>query len=648
MTARHPARIARAAAALAAAAILATTAACSADDPAPPEPEPPAAPEEFTAANVDAWLDATIPGALEESGIAGAVVAVVGDGQVLTTRGFGYADTASRTEADPAETLFRPGSVSKVFTATAVMQLVQQGELDLDTDVAAYLDFEIERGYDDDLTLRHLLSHTAGFEERIAGLIGSEGAEANLREALATDPPEQVFRPGTTPSYSNYGNALAGYIVERVSGMPFEDYIDEHLLAPLGMASSSFRQPLPEDLAERLSEAYGAAGGPAQPFEYVGTPPAGSLSATADDMAQFMLAQLGAHPDGIELLDAATRELMYSPALTEESLGAFAGAQRMTLGWFQEDQNGHRVVGHGGDTNWFHSHLNLYPDDGAGIFVSFNSSGTQGYETAGLRADLMRDFADRYFPGETETAAVGGWDAELIAGTYYSSRGSQSTFLSALDVFATTKATALDDGRLYFESDPGTLEPGVFEPVGDGVWKEAGGDRTIAVRIEDGEVTGIVHDAAFTLLPLETERAIGLPALIAAVAVLLLGLLAWPAAAVYRRLRHRPGPGREGRRWRVLVRIGAACSVLAIAGWVAVVLMAMALQDPSAALIRTVQVLQLIGALGLIPAAVKLVGEIRRKAGWKAVTGTVITFLALAAVADFAIEFQLLSPNITY
>ncbi|WP_112133376.1 serine hydrolase domain-containing protein [Glycomyces dulcitolivorans] len=647
MTARHPARrrLGGTAAALAAVAILAT--ACSTSDPELPEPETPAAPEELTAANVDAWLDATLPGMLEDAGVAGATVAVVGDGQVLTTRGFGYADTAAGVEVDPAETLFRPGSVSKVFTATAVMQLVEQGELDLDADVSEYLDFAIERRYDDDLTLRHLLSHTAGFEERIAGLIAFEGDDVNLRDALATDPPEQVFRPGTTPSYSNYGNALAGYIVERVSGMPFEDYIDQNLFQPLGMGSSSFEQPLPAELANRISDGYANADGPAQPFEYVGTPPAGALSATADDMAQFMLAQLGTHPGGVELLDAATRELMYTPALDEDSLAEFAGAQRMTLGWFQEDQNGHRIVGHGGDTNWFHSHLNLYPDDGAGIFVSFNSSGTKGSETLGMRADLMGAFADRYFPGETETVADGS-DAEDLAGVYYSSRGSQSTFLSVIDLLNTTEITALDDGRLYFAADPGTMEPGVFESVGGGVWKEVGGDRTIAVRTEDGEVTGIVHDAAFTLLPLDADRRIAFPLLIASFTVLLLSLLAWPAATIWRRLRHRPGPGREGRRWRVLVRIGAASSVLAVLGWLAIILIAMSLQDLSPALIRTVQVLQLVGALGLIPAVVKLVGEIRRKAGWKAVTGTVVVFLALSAVADFAFGFQLLSPNITY
>ncbi|GAA1679832.1 hypothetical protein GCM10009830_28600 [Glycomyces endophyticus] len=648
MTARHSAwsRTGRTAAALAAVAVLAT--ACGTGDPDLPEPETPAAPEEFTAANVDAWLDATVPEMLEEAGIAGATVAVVGDGQVLTTRGFGFADVDGGVEVDPAETLFRPGSVSKVFTATAVMQLVEQGLVDLDADVSEYLDFDIPREFDEDLTLRHLLTHTGGFEERVSGLIAFEGTGAHLREALATDPPEQVFRPGTTPSYSNYGNALAGYIVERVAGVPFEEYIAVELLQPLGMDSSSFEQPLPADLADRMSNGYASADGPAQPFEHVGTPPAGALSATADDMAQFMLAQLGARPDGVELLDAATREQMYSPALDGGSLAEFAGAQRMTLGWFQEDQNGHRVVGHGGDTNWFHSHLNLYPDDGAGIFVSFNSSGTAGTETLGLRADLMAGFADRYFPGETEAAVAEGWSADDVAGTYYSSRGSESTFLSALGVFNTTEVTALDDGRLYFAADPGTQEPGVFEPVGGGVWREVGGDRTIAVRTEDGEVTGIVHDAAFTLLPLDVERELSAPLLAAAVAVLLLALLAWPAGAVYRRLRRRPGPGREGRVSRALVRVGAACAVLAIAGWVAIVVMAMSLQEPSAALIRTVQVVQLIAALGLIPAVVRFVGEIRRKAGWRAVTGTVVVFLALAAVADFAIEFHLLSPNISY
>jgi len=639
-------------AALGAAAILATTAACGQADPDLPGPETAAAPEAFTQENVDAWLDATLPDMLEDNKIAGATVAVVGDGQVVTTRGFGYADAAG-VEVDPAQTLFRAGSVSKVFTATAVMQLVEQGELDLDADVSEYLDFELERGYDEDITLRNLLSHTAGFEERLTGLIAFDEKEVDLRAALAIDPPEQVYRPGTTPSYSNYGNSLAGYIVQQVSGVQFEQYIEDNIFKPLHLDSASFRQPLPEDLAERVSNGYIESDGPAQDFEYVGTPPAGSLSITADDMAQFMLAQLGTHPDGVELLTDATREEMFTPALTEETLGAFAEAQQLALGWFEEDQNGYRVVGHGGDTNYFHTHLNLYPDDGAGIFVSFNSSSADGATTLGLRSDLMAGFADRYFANETETAATVFDDATLedakqIEGTYYSSRGFHSTFLSAIDLFSTTEITALDDDRLYFAVDPGTAEPGVFEQVGDNLWREVDGERTIAVRIEDGQVTGIVHDAAFTLLPMETQRSLRLPFLIGGTAFLLIGLLAWPTAALYRKLRHRPGPGREGQLARTLVRVGAAVSLLALAGWVVLFLQILELQDPPAAAIRAVQILQFIGALGTIPAVFKLVGEIRRKSGWLPITVTVLTILAFSTVVNFAIEFQMLSPNISY
>ncbi|WP_051704132.1 serine hydrolase [Glycomyces sp. NRRL B-16210] len=641
-------------AALGAALVLAT-AACGQADPDLPEVDaaPVGAAEELTRANVDAWLDETLPALLERDGIAGASVAVVGGGEVVTTRGFGYADTGegggAPVEVDPADTLFRAGSVAKVFTATAVMQLVASGDLDLDTDVSAYLDFEIERNFDDDLTLRHLLSHTPGFEERITGLIATEG-EVDLREVLATDPPEQVYRPGTTPSYSNYGNSLAGYIVERVSGVPFEQYVEEHLFAPLGMDSSSFRQPLPEALRERVSNGYLDGDGPAQPFEIVGTPPAGSLSITADDMAQFMLAQLGTHPDGTELLDAATRELMYSPALTEETLGAFAGAQRMTLGWFEEDQNGHRIVGHGGDTNFFHTHLNLYLEDGAGIYLSLNSSGNAEARTLALRSAIMSGFADRFFPGESPAgdgtdASV---DAEAIAGTYYSSRGFHSNFLNVIDLIGTVKIEALDDGRLYFPLDPVAEGPNVYEHIGADVWREIDGERAIAVRTENGEVTGIVQDAVITYLPMEADRELGLPLLLGAVAVLVLGLLAWPVAAVYRRLRHRPGPGREGRLWRALVRVGAVATLLALVGWAMIIMQILTLQDPATAAIRAVQALQVIGALGLVPAVLGLVGEIRRKAGWRAVTGTALTLLALSAVMNVAIQFQLLSPNITY
>lgn len=652
-------------AAIGAAAVLAATTACGQTDPDLPEPPSggDAAPEELTRADVDAWLDDTLPAALEEHGIAGAVVAVVHDGAVVTTRGFGHADTGEGgtdpVEVDPEDTLFRVASISKVFTATAALQLVEQGELDLDTDVSAYIDFELNRSYDEDITLRHLLSHTAGFEERLQGMFAPGDGPVDLREPLATDPPEQVYRPGTTPSYSNYGNALAGYIVQRVSGETFEEYTENHLFEPLGMDSSTFRQPLPEHLRDRVSNGYVDGSGPARPFETVGTPPAGALTMSATDMARFMLAQLGSLPEQT-LLSDQTRELMFSPALGEESLGGFVEADRMTLGWFEEDRGGHRILGHGGDTDLFHSHLHLYPDDGAGVFISLNSTGNEATATVGLREEFMDGFADRYFPGEPGTdaadeAAPAAFDeatmkenAERIAGAYTSSRNFHSTFLSVFDLLMKSEITALDDGRLYFANYPATGQPAVYEQIGESTWREVGGDRTIAVRMEDGEVTGIVHDSAFTLLPIGPDRTAWLPMLVGAAALLLLGLLAWPAGAVYRKARKRPSPEREGRAMRVLVRVGAACTLLAFAGWAAIMLAIGGFADIPTAAIRAVQALQVIGALGMVPAVVKAIGEIRRKAGWKPVTGTVLMLLALSTAFNFAVQFQMLSPNISY
>ena len=181
--------------------------------------------------------------------VAGAVVVVVKDGETLLHKGYGYADVAARKPVDPATTLFRTGSVSKLTTWTAVMQLVEQGKLDLDADVNGYLDFEIPAREGQPITLRQIMTHTPGFEERIKDLIIPEGESFDpLDVYLKHWVPTRIFAPGTTPAYPNYATALAGYIVARVSGLSFDDYVEQHIFAPLGMQHSTFRQPLPENL----------------------------------------------------------------------------------------------------------------------------------------------------------------------------------------------------------------------------------------------------------------------------------------------------------------------------------------------------------------------------------------------------------------
>src|SRR5688572_10334320 len=203
-----------------------------ADASAPQAPTPATA--ALTAADVEAWLDGFVPYALQTADIAGAVVVVVKDGQVLAQKGFGYSDVAARKPVDPNLTLFRPGSISKLFTWTAVMQLVEQGKLDLDTNVNTYLDFKIPERDGGPVTLRHIMTHTAGFEEQVKELMGVEGEiNPTLGEHLREWVPNRIFAVGTTPAYSNYATALAGYIVERAAGVPFDDYLDEHIFKPL-------------------------------------------------------------------------------------------------------------------------------------------------------------------------------------------------------------------------------------------------------------------------------------------------------------------------------------------------------------------------------------------------------------------------------
>src|SRR5437879_10225476 len=239
---------------------------------ATPETTPPPA---LTKADFETFLDGLIPSQLQNRNLAGAVVSVVKDGQVLFQKGYGYADVEEKKPVLPDQTLYRPGSISKLFTATAVMQLLEQGNLDLDRDVTDYLDFPIPKTYPEPITLRQLLTHTSGFEETLKNLfVAHESDMTPLRTYPANQMPARIFPPGKVPSYSNYGFTLAGYLVERVSGEKFEQYITNHILQPLRMTNSTFDQPLPPQLAAQMSKAYLIASKKPRDFEFVQVAPA--------------------------------------------------------------------------------------------------------------------------------------------------------------------------------------------------------------------------------------------------------------------------------------------------------------------------------------------------------------------------------------
>ncbi|MBO9718235.1 MAG: beta-lactamase family protein [Pseudoxanthomonas sp.] len=524
----------------------------------------------LTREDAEAWLDGFMPYALAAGDVAGAVVVVVKDGQILVQKGYGYANLAERIPVDPERTLFRPGSVSKLFTWTAVMQLVEQGKLDLDADLNQYIDFRVPPRDGKPITLRQVMTHTTGFEEQIRGLITSDQGEITpLAEALKHWVPERIHTPGTTPAYSNYATAIAGYIVQRVSGMPFDDYIERNIFQPLGMDSSSFRQPLPPALLARMSNGYAKASeGEPKPYEFISLAPAGSLASSGTDMARFMIAHLqdGAFGDA-RILKAETAQKMHSTGQT--SVGPL---NKMMLGFYETTVNGHRAISHGGDTQWFHSDLQLFLDDGVGLFVSMNSSGREG-ATGNIRYALSRGFADRYFPPAPAAPAKGvsAEDAKLhaqqIAGTYTSSRRPDSNLLSLANLLGPVKVVVNQDGTI---SVTAALAPGgapkKWREVSPYLWQDTASTDRLAADVVNGEVARFSMEPYAPIMVfqrLSTWNALAMPLLFASLGVVLITVLAWPVSALVRRYygaRYRlQGADARAHRW---ARIGALLALL--------------------------------------------------------------------------------------
>jgi len=524
-----------------------------------------AAAQPMTLADTQAWLDGLMPAALKMAQVPGAVVVIVKDGQPLIQKGYGYADWDRRVPVDAERTLFRPGSVSKLFTWTAVMQLVEQGQLNLDADLNQYLDFKIPQFNGKAMTLRHVLTHTTGFEETARDLITYTGKSPDLAKVLKDYIPPALYEPGARPGYSNYATALAGYIVQRVSGLPFDDYVEQKIFTPLGMRHASFRQPLPPALGPLMSQGYEKQGDPGKGFEIVSLAPAGSLSATGADMGRFMLAFLQQGQLGeARLLKPETVKQMHGQ-LTKPMPDLLG----IGLGFYQHDINGHRVVGHGGDTILFHTDLLLFVDDGIGLYISVNSPGKDG-QGKWLRDRVLESFADRYLPDARPATArqvddaTAKQHAQQLAGSYQSTRREDSTFFSLLPLLSPLKVEALDDGRVALEL---AGSRSVFREVKPYLWEEEHGKRRLQAIVENGRVVrwGLEpYVFAFVFEPVPALSG-GLALLLAGIALvtLLLTALLWPVAAVLRRRHGVAAPGRP----LLAVRIASVLVLLTVALW---------------------------------------------------------------------------------
>ncbi len=405
-------------------------------DPSPVGPQ-------ITAENVAAFFDTAFNVQRQDHKLAGAVVSVVYRDEVLFKRGYGWADLENRVPADPDRSLFRIASISKTFVWTAIMQLVEQGKLDLEDDVNTYIDFQIPATFEEPIRIRHLLTHTPGFEEKGTGSTARTAEDLlPLGEYLAAQAPARVRPPGEHVSYSNYGASLAGYIIERVSGLSWADYVDEYILKPLQMNSTNTQSPLVADFSARHATGYKYQAGRfiSTPFEFHHGAPAGHMSTTADDMTRFMLAHLnGGELGEARILGEATTRQMQTPLFAP-----YDGIEPILHGFYRSDRNGQLVFGHGGDTNQFHSDMSLIPGHELGVFVSFNSD-----PGSRARSNLIAAFIDHFFPvaflrAAPEAIAV---NLEDYAGEYISLRTNVSTF-ERLSILVDSLSISLQDDEL--------------------------------------------------------------------------------------------------------------------------------------------------------------------------------------------------------
>jgi CubicO group peptidase (beta-lactamase class C family) len=509
------------------------------------EPVEPASSVEVGA--IVAFMDSEIPSTMEDHDTPGGVFVLVADGDIAHAQGYGHTDTDQDTAIDPRRTRFDIGSVSKLLTATAVMQQVEQGRLDLHADVDTYLtEVRVPEAFGQPVTPAHLLTHTAGFAEHylLGSMTSQPGQVAPLAEILSPLP-ERVRPPGVAHQYDNIGMALAGHLVEVASGDTFEDYVTAQILEPLGMTRSSYGRPVPDahDVTpHEMVPGLGTTG--AVPPVYVTATPTGGLWTTGEDMAAFMLAHLadGEH-DGTRILESSSVAAMQDTQFTPHPASPGIG-----YGFFEHNPGPHRGVQHGGSWVGASAHLYLLPEADLGFFVAFNhGSGVEFTHT------LIYEALEHAFPEDHEATAeptADDTDLGALAGQYRWNRHDRSTFMRLVSTLTSSRLQVTDqgDGTLGTTMAPFHLLPdATWLPSDAGVFVERGGTGTLVFDTDDtGAVDGLHAAGAqlFSMEPIAWYDTAGFVAGLLAffLAVALIAAVGWPAGALRRRLRQRGEP----------------------------------------------------------------------------------------------------------
>jgi len=503
------------------------------------------------------FFDQSIPDALVKNKVPGTVVSVVSGDQIAFSKGYGLSNVEDKVPFDSDRSLVRIASISKLFTFSAVMQQVQAGRLDLNADVNRYLTaFKIPATYPQPITVRDLMDHTTGFEDRIIGTgARTAGDVIPLEQELARTMPARIRPPGQISAYSNYGAALAGYLVSKVSGQPYDQYVEQNLFGPLAMTHSTATEPVPASLATNQARSYNSDETPMRrvPFEFDQWAPDGSISATANDMAHFMIAHLndGKYGDASILSPATTAQMHQVSFAADARLAGYAH------GFMARNLNGHQVLEHDGSWEAFESVLITIPGCHLGLFMSANSTGGVDALTPVIPAFLRRFAPAPSTPDPVPTPAATApfTPSEPTAGFYEPTRHNETGLEKVLNLLGPSRMVIDPDGTLHFRNK-------VWTTGGDGLYQPAdGSDHLVFLRGPDGQRYVATDGPDLQLMPtVETLPfnlyVVGAGAVIAisALIVLLIGLI--------RRLVRRPGPATG--RWRLARALAGGAAILSV------------------------------------------------------------------------------------
>lgn len=504
----------------------------------------------LTPTDLASFADSAFADYLRGSSSPSLAFVVVKDGSIVFARGYGSEDAAGSRRVDPESTVFWLASLSKLVTTEAILREVDRGRVALSKPAAEYLGWRLpsREGWPA-ITVEHLLTHTAGLDEPfMQGSVDDTSRLVPLSNYLSRTRWRAGTRPGDVLRYSNHGMALAGMIVERTSGLPFAEYVEREIFAPAGMKYSSFRQPVPTELARRIATA-----GTDDVVDYLLPSPAGSLVGTAADMGRFLIGQL----------DAAGPRAASIRAMHATHWRAHPAVPGVALGWFETKLGGIHGLYHTGARHHF-SVAWLAPSRRVGLFLVHSMR--QGGPYQDLRTDVVRAFAQRYFA--RDSVASGARASLPVAGVYRPALLGTTTVERAGYLFLDTPVRSTPNGSVTMRA-PGRLGRITAHPIGNGAFEvregsQAGlrlgfvGRGTRSMRMAMGGT--LLDPVVFTRLRWWERGAVHAALLAAACLALVIGAAARGAWRVFRRRRGGIVAGNPA--WLV---VGAAGTTLMLA-----------------------------------------------------------------------------------